>query len=114
MDFAKYNLGIWLQQRKVYNLEPYKIATLILHEFIEDYFAIVNWWIGENMLQNFVYLNADNAAELSLFSDKEISTCVWEMAIWWRERNVWIKHILVKHEKPDFEAYLVEHLNGEF
>jgi hypothetical protein len=66
------------------------------------------------MLQNFVYLKANNAAEFVLFSDKGISTCVWEMAIWWHERNAWVKHILMKNEKPDFEAYLMEHFNGEF
>ena len=111
---AKHNLAVWLQQSKAYNLETYKIATLILHEFNEGCFAIVNWWTDENMLQNFVYLKANNATEFVLFSDKGISTCVWEMVIWWHERNAWIKHILMKNEKPDFEAYLMEHLNGEF
>ena len=111
---AKKNLNVWLRQSKAYNLATYKIATLILHEFNEGCFAIVNWWTDENMLQNFVFLKANNAADFVLFSDKGISTCVWEMAIWWHERNAWVKHILMKHEKPDFSAYLMEHLNGEF
>ncbi len=112
--FAKENLDIWLRQSKVYDLATYKIATLILHEFNGGCFAIINWWTDENMLQNFVYLKTNEAAEFVLYSDKGISTCVWEMAVWWHERNAWVKHILMKHEKPDFEAYLMEQLHGEF
>lgn len=111
---AKNNLEMWLQHSTFYNLETYKIATLILHEFNGGCFAIVNWWTDENMLQNFVYLKANNADEFVLYSDRGISTCVWEMAIWWHERNAWVKHILMKNEKPDFEAYLREQLNGDF
>jgi len=114
VTLAKHNLEVWLQQSTVYNLEIYNIATLILHEFNQGCFAIVNWWTDENMLQNFVYLKANNADEFVLYSDRGISTCVWEMAIWWHERNAWVKHVLMKNEKPDFEAYLMEHLNGEF
>ena len=114
LALAKNNLEAWLQESKAYNLETYNIATLILHEFDGGCFAIVNWWTDENMLQNFVYLKANNTAEFAPFSDKGISTCVWEMAIWWHERNAWVKHVLMKNEKPDFKAYLMEHLNGEF
>jgi len=111
---AKSNLEVWLQQSNLYNLETYKIATLILHEFNGGCFAIVNWWTDENMLQNFVYLKANNTEEFVIYSDNGISTCVWEMSIWWHERNAWVKHILMKSEKPDFETYLKEHLNGDF
>lgn len=109
---AKQNLDQWLSKSELYNLETYQTATLILHKGKEGCFAIINWWIDENMLQNFVYL-LNNNNEFKLFSDKGIITCVWELAIIWHERNAWVKHVLMKNEQPDFNAYLNEQLNQD-
>lgn len=110
---AKLHLDSWLSKSEIYNFETYKIATLILHEGKEGVFAIINWWIDENMLQNFVYLKMYNEQEFQLFSQDGICTCVWEMAVWWHERNAWVKHILCKHDRPDFQAYLNDQLNTD-
>jgi hypothetical protein len=108
---AKNKLKEWLAIASKHDLPTYKIATLILHEGKEGVFAIINWWIDENMLQNFVYLKKYNEQEFQLFSQDGICTCVWEMAVWWHERNAWVKHILSKHDRPDFQAYLNDQLN---
>ncbi len=84
-----------------------------MHEGKEGVFAIINWWIDENMLQNFVYLKKYNEQEFQLFSQDGICTCVWEMAVWWHERNAWVKHILCKHDRPDFQDYLNDQLNTD-
>lgn len=110
---VKQNLDAWLSKRCIYNLETYKIATLIIHEGKEGCFAIINWWIDENMLQSFVYLKKYSETEFQLFSQDGITTCVWEMAVWWHERNAWVNHVLCKHENPDFEAYLNDQLNTD-
>lgn len=112
IDYAKQNLSHWLEQVTNYPLETYNIATLILHEGKEGCFAIINWWIDENMLQNHVYLSTyDEPQKFVLYSDKGIMTCVWELEVIWFERDAWIKHILMKNEKPDVESYLNEQLN---
>lgn len=87
------------------------MATLILHEFNAGCFAVISWWIDENMLQNFVYLKKSNKSNFEIYSDRGITTCVWEMAIWWHERNAWIKHVLLRNENPDVEGYLNDNLN---
>lgn len=111
IDLAKQNLDKWLAKSTDYDLENYKIATLILHEFDGDCYAIINWWTDENMLQHFVYLSDNkDIINYKLYSEKGIITCVWELEILWHERNSWINHIL-KNEKPDFESYLNEQLN---
>lgn len=112
IEKTKQQLDNWLSKSEVYDLETYKIATLILHEGKEGCFAIINWWIDENMLQNFVYL-MDVSNEYKLFSDNGITTCVWEIAIIWHERNAWVKHVLMKNENPDFQAYINEQLNQD-
>ena len=113
IKMAKDQIESWLLQSKMHNLPTYNIATLILHEGREGCFAIINWWVDENMLQNFVYLKKHGETGFTLFSDSGISTCVWEMAVWWHERNIWVKHVLMQNENPDFEAYLNDQLNTD-
>lgn len=110
---AKSHIKEWLSKAEIYSFETYHHATLILHECSDGYFAIINWWIDENMLQNFVYLKKQKETAFQLFSQDGIATCVWEMAVWWHERNAWVKHVLMKHDKPDFEAYLNDQLNTD-
>lgn len=109
---AKKNIENWLEKATQTNFKTYNIATLILHECSLGCFAIINWWIDENMLQHYVYLNKNEQSEkFELFSVNGIVTCVWESAVIWFERNAWVKHILMKNENPDFESYLQEQLN---
>lgn len=111
---AKKHIGKWLSLSEETNLETYNIATLMLHEYKEGCFAIINWWIDENMLQHYVYLTENEMSdEFKLFSSNGIVTCVWESAVIWFERNAWVKHVLMKNENPDFESYLLEQLNDD-
>lgn len=87
-DIAKTYLTGWLQNANNYPLNTYNIATLIIHEYKGGCYAIINWWIDENMLQQFVYsATNENPSEFILYSDKGIVTCVWEMAVLWFERK---------------------------
>lgn len=106
VDEVLQNLDTWLVRAHDYQLDTYKVATLIINECREGCFAVIQWWIDENMLQNFVYLKRKSEARFQLFSHHGIATCVWEMAIWWHERNAWVKHVLSKNESPDIAAYL--------
>ncbi|MBK6784060.1 MAG: hypothetical protein IPG79_10055 [Saprospiraceae bacterium] len=110
---AKENISEWLKGKDVYpELETYNIATLILHEGKEGCFAILSWWIDQNMLQLFVYLSDyDNKGKWKLYSGNGIVTCIWEMAVLWYERNAWVKHVVKNHLNPDFESYLADQYN---
>ena len=113
VEHAKTYLSEWLAPSSAYGLETYKLATLIVHEGKEGCFAIINWWTDDNMLQNFAYLKQKGEKDFTLFSDRGIALCVWEMEVCWHERKAWIKHVLMQHEHPDVEAYLNDHLNSE-
>ena len=107
---ALIKLHDWIENSKNYELPTYKIACLIMHESREGVFCIINWWIGENMMQNHVYLVEYKTPELfEEYSDKGIQFCVWELGIIWYERNSWISNVLKKPEKPDFEGYLIDY-----
>lgn len=111
---AKAQLHKWLQNSDNYELDNYKIATLILHEGKEGCFAIINWWIDENMLQQHVYLAShDNPTVFKPYSHKGIFACVWELAIIWFERNAWVKYVLMNNSNPNVNAYIQAQLNTE-
>lgn len=104
----------WLENSTNFPLETYRMATLILHEGREGCFAIVSWWVDENMLQLHVYQSLYNGdEEFRLISDQGLVSCVWEMAILWHERNAWVTHVLQKADSPDFDGYMSDVLNGK-
>lgn len=115
IEQAKKQLPVWLMNSKLYPLETYKVATLILHEGREGCFAIINWWIDENMLQQFAYLATNDEPEIfRLYSDKGIITCVWEMAVLWFERNAWVDHVLnAPGDAENINHYLQQQLNAD-
>lgn len=112
-DKARQCLPLWLQNTSLSGLDNYKIATLILHEGRDGLYAIINWWVDENMLQQFVYFsNYDEPGCFKLLSDKGVFSCVWEMAVIWFERNAWVKNVLEDPGNPcAFSNYLGEYLN---
>jgi hypothetical protein len=111
---AKKELPEWLSKSQLTELKTYKMATLILHEGKEGCFALLNWWIDENMLQHFVYLAAKPETVFREYSSQNgIIACVWELSVLWFERDAWVKHVLMKNNKPDFHAYLNEQLNQD-
>lgn len=113
IDEALQQLDKWLGRSNDYDLDTYNIATFIIHEGREGCFAILQWWIDENMLQSFVYLKRKGETSFQLYSQNGMASCVWEMAIWWHERNAWVRHVLAKNEQPDVAAYLEDILNTE-
>ncbi|MEI9947226.1 MAG: hypothetical protein WDN26_23795 [Chitinophagaceae bacterium] len=114
IDIVKTYLSEWLQQADNYSLNTYNISTLIIHEYKNGCYAIINWWIDENMLQQFVYLaTTDSPSEFILYSDKGIITCVWEMAVLWFERNNWVENVLMKAPNPDLKKYLEQQYNAD-
>lgn len=111
---AKQQIPTWLKAANLYELDTYKIATLILHEGKEGCFAIINWWIDATMIQHFVYLATNEKPnEFALYSHNGIITCVWELAVLWHERNAWMKHILLQSTQPNVEAYLLDVMNED-
>lgn len=110
---AKAQLGDWLKNAALYDFETYKTATLVVHDGRGGCYALLNWWIGENMLQHFVYIRREGEATFTPFSDKGIIACVWEMAAIWHDRNAWVKHVLMQADRPDIAAYLQDGLNAD-
>ena len=112
---AKANLPQWLEKASINSLPNYQVATLIIHEGREACFAIVSWWVDENMLQLFAYSSsAANPHQFQLISDKGVVSCVWEMAILWFERNAWVEEVLKQAKNTRvLDNYLSRSLNED-
>lgn len=102
----------WLKNARLTDLPTYNVGSLILHEGKEGCFAIICWWIDENMLQLFAYLaKRDKPHVFELISDKGIISCVWELEVLWFERNAWVEEVMKKNTNPKaIENYLTKYL----
>ena len=105
---VKSKLPNLIKEKTKINAYPnYKIGTVIIHEAKDCVFTLVNWWIYENVMQHHVYFSElDSPNEIIDYSDKGIQFCVWDLAILWYERNLWIETILKNSKKPNWDSYL--------
>lgn len=109
LKLAKQKLASWLFNCKTSEFKSHEHATLILHQGETDFFAVLTYWLDENMIQICSYKLEGDA--FKLISENGCITCVWELAVIWHERNAWVKHILMQPNEPNFNAYLDAQLN---
>lgn len=94
--------------------DRYGIGILIAHEGREGGFALVSWWVGENMLQHHVYFAPAHAPfTFEYLSPTGIVACVWELAVLAFEREAWIEAMLANPGGPDLQTYLARRLNAD-
>lgn len=112
IDTVKQELPGWLRAGGDYDYQNYKIAILIIHEGRDANYAVLAWWVEENMLRQYTYRSVEtNPFQFELVSTKGLSTCIWELTVLWFERNAWIDFILTRPSNPDFEGYLKAQVN---
>ncbi len=115
IEAAKSQLPDWLTLAKAYDWPVYDIGFVIIHGANDGNYVLVNWWLGENMLQHYIYFSTREKPDtFKLVSDKGLMGCVWELEVINFERIAWVEHILKKAANPDFERYLNEHSNTDF
>lgn len=94
--------------------DRYGIGFLVVHEGQDGDFIFVDWWWGQDIVQHHLYGAAKGENQKFKYQDPPgAGFCVWELAVFWFEREAWVKHILKKSEKPDFQSYLEERLNAD-
>lgn len=111
------NPPVWSPAR---NEEPvvakdrYGVAILIVHEARDGNFALVSWWVGENMLEHHVHFAADGPP--FVFEDLAttgIAACVWELSVLAFERTAWVETVLDSPAGPDLDAYLARSMEAD-
>jgi len=112
-DAVKRQLPTWLAMKNGFSDSNDKIGFLILHQGKEGIFSIVNWWVGENMLNTHVFIsNPEQTRDFTRVSGNGLGPCVWEFEVINHERMAWIEHVLKRAPSPNYDAYLSDVFNG--
>lgn len=94
--------------------DRYGVAVLIIHEGREGSFVLIDWWVGENMLQNHVYFSPDfESREFSYVNPTGTMACVWELRILSFERQAWIECVLANANGANLDDYCRRHFSGD-
>ena len=100
-------LPIWLSHDNSFNSNHNSVGFLILHAGTEGIFSIINWWVGDNMLNTHIFkTDYNNLNRFDKISGDGLAPCIWELEIINHERLSWINQVLKKPKEPDFQEYL--------
>ena len=116
---ANYNEAVrqlpeWLAMKNNFDDSHNKIGFLIVHQGTEGVFCIVNWWVGEEMLNTHIFLSGiDSPSVFKKVSGTGLAPCIWELEVINFERVTWIDQVL-KKKPADFDAYLGAHFSCLF
>lgn len=109
---VKNQLPHWLSLDNNFNSNHDSIGFLILHAGTEGIFSLINWWVGENMLNTHIFKSDyNNLSHFKKISGKGLAPCIWELEVINHERLSWINEVLKKPKNPDFQAYLNSTIN---
>jgi hypothetical protein len=87
----------------------YGVGFGIAHEAADGLYALISWWVGENMLQHHVYYAETGKPEdFKSIAETGVIACVWEMQVMAFERNAWVRDVLANPNESSLERYLCD------
>lgn len=104
----------WLKMQNHFDDQNERMAFLILHAGTEGTFAIINWWVGTNMLNTHIFLTQpETPHHFQRISGNGLSPCIWELEVINHERVAWMDHVLKQYPEPDYASYLASTFSAE-
>ncbi len=92
----------------------YGVGFVSIHEAAEENLVFVNWWARETELRRRVFRSpAEAPAALVDVTADGVAGTVWDLQVFWFERNVWVEKVLSNPAGPDLEAYLKKCLTDQ-
>ena len=92
--------------------EHYYSAFLTIHIAEQFNQIIFDWWAKENELRHKVFkAEAGTPTKFTDITHTGEAFCIWELKVIAFERDAWMKHIIMKDDKPSFEEYYCTTLN---
>ncbi len=111
-DAVKNELSNWLNLKNCFNYKNDKIGFLIIHFGTEGIFSIINWWVGQNMLNTHIFFSDySNPKIFNKVSGDGLAPCVWELEVINFEKNSWTEHVLKKFPSPEFRKYIEDNFS---
>ena len=112
-DAINTELPNWLNLKNSFNSNTDQIGFLIIHFGIEGIFSIINWWVGQNMLNSNVFFsNYSTPNVFKRISGDGLVACIWELEIINFEKISWTENVLKKLPNPNFEKYIKDNFNA--
>lgn len=110
---VKKEIPKWLRMSNSFNDNNEQIGFLILHAGTEGIFSLMNWWVGENMLNTHIFMTQyDTPSSFTKISGDGLAPCIWEIEVIHHEKNAWVNHVLKQYSNPNFQGYLDSTYNG--
>lgn len=112
-ELAKAKLPEWLELDNSFVSSNEKIGFLILHPGSEGIFSLINWWVGDNMLNTHIFLTEPHEPDLfKTVSGDGLAPCIWEHEVIHHECSAWTHHVLKQATEPDVESYFKDVCNA--
>ena len=111
-DFEMAKLLVAPKLRAIDGKYHHGAAFLTLHFGADGDYLLIDWWTGENMLQQALFLRHTNQTEFEDMTGSGLMACVWELHIIDAERRAWIDCIL--KEDGSAPSYWERAFVGEF
>ena len=113
-EAVKPKLTQWLSKENGFNAMHHHMGFLILHKGNEGHFIVLNWWVGENMLNTRIYFSSfNNYNTIKQISGAGLGPCIWELEVIHHEKITWTNDVLKRSHEPNFKSYLEATLNVE-
>lgn len=109
---VKEKLPGWLSLKNSFNNDNNNIGFLILHSGNEGVFSVMNWWVGENMLNTHIFFSDyQSEGNFKKISGDGLAPCVWELEVIYHEKKSWTENVLKKLPDADYDTYILDTIN---
>ncbi len=92
----------------------YGVGFVSIHEGENANFVFVNWWVRQSELYRRVLRPVPEApTAFAEVTGEGVSGTVWDLQVFWFERNAWVEKVLSNPAGPDLDAYLKKCLSDQ-
>ena len=85
--------------------KPNSCGFVTLHAGEEANWLLIDLWVTD-ILHHFLFCSTIEAPLEFKPAPRGLMACVWELEVIKHERDVWVRHVMSKPARPDFELYM--------
>jgi hypothetical protein len=93
--------------------DRYGVGFIGAHDGRGANFVFIDWWENEDELHHHTWLSSKgHPGSLRPTTPRDLTACVWDLAVIAHERAAWLRHVLARAKGPDLDGYLEDCLTG--
>jgi hypothetical protein len=82
------------------------VGFVVLHQGRGISYVVLAWWDRENEIFSRTFWRPFGADSYWREGAAGETACVWDLQVFWSEREAYLRHVLVREGAPDLDAYL--------